>query len=225
MRPLIPMNEFGMLADAHGTALVDSLFVAAIFEKAHRHVLRDIGKITEPKSGLSETFVRTNFKKGCYRDRTGRMLTKYLLTRDEFTLLVMGYSGTKAMQFKEKYIQQFNEMEQCILALGNAKHEFPLLAEMIAKIYGEPKPYHFSNECDMLNRIVLGMTAKQYRIVHAIPKGQSIRPYLSYEQLYALDMLQRIDLGLLLSCLTFKERKEKLQAYYATLGGVNHVLR
>ena len=60
MKELIPKDEYGIFADAHDTARVDSLFVADFFEKRHSHVLRDIEKITAPKSGLSEEFVKMN---------------------------------------------------------------------------------------------------------------------------------------------------------------------
>ena len=108
MKELIPKDEYGVFADMHDTARVDSLFVAEFFEKQHKHVLRDIDKITEPKSGLSEEFIKNNFVKDTYKDSTGRKLPCYQMTRDGFTLLVMGYTGTKAMRFKELYIKRFN---------------------------------------------------------------------------------------------------------------------
>lgn len=55
-------------ADMHDTARVDGLFVADFFEKRHDHVLRDIVKITAPKYGLSEEFIRSNFAADCYKD-------------------------------------------------------------------------------------------------------------------------------------------------------------
>ena len=72
MKELIPKDEYGIFADAHDTARVDSLFVADFFEKRHDHVLRDIAKITAPKSGLSEEFVKSNFTADKYLDATGR---------------------------------------------------------------------------------------------------------------------------------------------------------
>ena len=60
MKNLIPEDEFGVFADSKGVVRVDSLFVAAAFEKGHRHVLRDIARIIEPKSGLSENFICAN---------------------------------------------------------------------------------------------------------------------------------------------------------------------
>ena len=59
---------------------------------------------------------------------------------------------------------------------------------------------HFSNECDMLNRIVLGMTAKQFRLANDIEKGKSIRPYLSKEQIDMLETLQKVDENVFCRC-------------------------
>lgn len=216
MKFLIPEDEFGVFADQGGVARVDSLFVAATFEKQHYNVLRDIGRITASNSGLSPEFIALNFEGNTYRDARGRKLPRYLLTRDGFTMLVMGYTGSKAMHFKELYIQRFNEMEQCIRSLLSARQEFPMLTDMICRLHESPKAYHFSNEADMLNRIVLGMSAKQFRLANGIEKGQSIRPYLTAQQIHALDRLQHLDYGLLYSCPDFQQRKQMLMTYYKT---------
>ncbi len=216
MKFLIPEDEFGVFADQRGVPRVDSLFVAATFEKQHYNVLRDIGRITASNSGLSPEFIALNFEGNTYRDVRGRKLPRYLLTRDGFTMLVMGYTGSKAMHFKELYIHRFNEMEQCIRSLLSARQEFPMLTDMICRLHESPKPYHFSNECDMLNRIVLGMSAKQFRLANGIEKGQSIRPYLTAQQIHALDRLQHLDYGLLYSCPDFQQRKQMLMTYYKT---------
>lgn len=213
MKSLIPMDDYGVFVDKHDTARVDSRYVAQFFEKQHKHVLRDIAKLTEPKSGLSEEFRKANFMPSSYKDSTGRKLNCYLLTRDGFTLLAMGYTGQKAMQFKELYIRRFNEMESFIRTIVSARQEFPLLTENIRLINDNPKPYHFSNECDMLNRIVLGMTAKQFRVLHGIEKKTSIRPYLTQEQINMLEVLQKADIGLLLSVPDFQTRKRHLEWY------------
>ena len=213
MRELIPKDQYGVFADTNDTARVDSLFVAEFFEKQHKHVLRDIARITEPKSGLSENFIHTNFKADSYKDSTGRKLPCYFMTRDGFTMLVMGYSGQKAMKFKELYIRRFNEMECFIKTLVSARQEFPLLTANIKLLHENPKPYHFSNECDMLNRIVVGMTAKQFRLANGIEKGKSIRPYLSDEQITMLDTLQKVDVGLLVAVPDYQQRKRYLEWY------------
>ena len=217
MKSLIPMDDYGVFVDKHDTARVDSRYVAQFFEKQHKHVLRDIAKLTEPKSGLSEEFRKANFMPSSYKDSTGRKLNCYLLTRDGFTLLAMGYTGQKAMQFKELYIRRFNEMESFIRTLVSARQEFPLLTENIRLINDNPKPYHFSNECDMLNRIVLGMTAKQFRLANNIEKGKSIRPYLTKEQIAMLEILQKVDVGLLVAFPAYEDRKRHLEWYKTKL--------
>lgn len=217
MKQLIPMDTYGVFADTHDTARVNSLFVAKFFEKEHKNVLRDIAQITDPKSGLSEEFSRLNFEPSKYTDERGKKQPCVEMTRDGFTLLAMGYTGAKAMKFKELYIRRFNEMEQFIDTLVTARREFPLLTENIKLIHENPKPYHFSNECDMLNRIVTGMSAKQFREKHGITKGESIRPFLTADQIEMLDKLQKADVGLLIAIPNYEQRKRQLEWYYAKL--------
>ncbi|CUH96375.1 hypothetical protein P22_2465 [Propionispora sp. 2/2-37] len=217
MKELVPKDKYGVFADANDTARVDSLYVAKYFEKEHFHVLRDIARITDTKSGLSEDFTQSNFERTFYRDSTGRKLPCYMMTRDGFTMLVMGYTGKKAMRFKELYIRRFNEMENFIQTLVTARKDFPLLTENIRLLHENPKPYHFSNECDMINRIVTGMTAKQFREAHGLEKGKSIRPYLTDDQVRMLETLQKVDIGLLVAVPDYEQRKRYLEWYKAKL--------
>ncbi|MNC70529.1 hypothetical protein D3C75_1213520 [compost metagenome] len=66
----------------------------------------------------------------------------------------------------------------------------------------------------MINRIVLGMSAKQFREVNGIAKGESIRPFLSTDQIKSVEMLQRVDIGLLVAVEDFAERKRLLTACF-----------
>lgn len=213
MKELIPKDNYGVFADTNDTARVDSIFVAQFFEKEHKNVLRDIARMTDSNSGLSEEFTELNFELSYYKDITGRKLPCYMMTRDGFTILVMGYTGQKAMRFKELYIRRFNEMEQFIKTLVTARKDFPLLTENIKLLHENPKPYHFSNECDMINRIVTGMSAKQFRQAQGLEKGTSIRPYLSDDQIHMIEILQKVDIGLLLSVPDYEQRKRHLEWY------------
>ena len=65
----------------------------------------------------------------------------------------------------------------------------------------------------MLNRIVVGMTAKQFRAVNGIEKSKSIRPYLSEGQISMLEVLQKVDVGLLVSVPDYEQRKRYLEWY------------
>ena len=213
MKQLIPMDDFGVFADTKDTARANSLLVAKMFGKTHQHVLRDIGKITESKSGLSEEFRLHNIVQSTYKDSTGRKLPCYDMTRDGLTMLVMGYTGQKAMKFKEAYIRRFNEMESFIRTLVDARTQFPLLTENIKMLHDNPRPYHFSNECDMLNKLVLGMTAKQFKEANGLGDVKSIRPYLTADQIDMLELLQKVDIGLLVSVPDFEQRRRHLEWY------------
>ena len=213
MKELIPKNEYGLFADKKDIARVDSLYVAEFFEKNHKEVLRDIRNIAAPNSGLSKEFAERNFALGSYKDKQNKKRPCYYLTRDGFTILVIGYTGKKALRFKELYIRRFNEMEELIKSLVKARTEFPLLTENIKLLHEKPKPYHFSNECDMINRIVLGKSAKQFRLENNLEKGTSIRPYLTEVQIKLIEKLQKVDIGLLVAFPNYEDRKRHLEWY------------
>lgn len=214
MREIVPMDEYGMFVDNHDIAKVNSVMVAKMFEKRHDDVLRSIRNLD-----CSEEFRLRNFAESSYRNEQGKKQPCFNMTRDGFVFLAMGYRGKKAAQFKEAYIKRFNQMEKFIQTLAEARQQFPLLTEQIKMLHENPRPYHFSNECDMLNRIVLGKTAKQFRTERGIEKGKSIRPYLSNEQIKWLNMLQTVDIGLLISTPEYDQRKRYLEWYYAKKSG------
>ena len=206
MKQLIPMDMLGVFCDVEDTVRVDSRFVAAMFGKRHDNVLADIKNLD-----CSKEFNLLNFQETNYKDDMNRKQPCVAMTRDGFAFLVMGYRGKKAAHFKESYIRRFNEMESTIKALVAARMEFPLLTANIAMIHDEPRPYHFTNECDMLNRLAIGMTAKQFREAHGLTKGESIRPFLTREQIELIDLLQTLDVGLLISTPDFQQRKRYLE--------------
>lgn len=220
MKQLIPMNSYGLFADTNETARVDSRFIAQAFNKRHRDVLRDLRNLLDPNNGLSANFSQRNFALTTYADNQGKKRPCYQLTRDGFVMLIMRYNGAKANHFKELYIQRFNEMEEQIKILRSARVEFPMLTQHIHLIHENPKAYHYSNECDLINRIVLGMPAKKFREKHSLEKGTSIRPYLSPDQLKQIDALQKIDIGLMVGISNYQERKQKLEWYYAKTYGM-----
>ena len=88
--------------------VTDSRSVAEHFGKAHKHVLETITKLVSgdwPKIG--PMFFETTMP-----DSYGRQQKAYLMNRDGFSLLVMGFTGKKALEWKLKYIEAFNNMEE-----------------------------------------------------------------------------------------------------------------
>ena len=124
------------------------------------------------------------------------------------------FAGEKAVQFKEMYINKFNEMERVLTSQKILKLEFKDLTDNICLIHDEVKNYHFSNELNMINKIVLKMTAKEFRKANNIEDKNSIRPYLNEKQINDILLLQRIDSGLLLAVPDYYERKTMLENMY-----------
>lgn len=89
-------------------AVTTSLKVAESFGKQHKHVIESIKNLAAENSAT-----KLFFKKGTYENR-GKQYPMYYMNRDGFTLLVMGFTGKRAMDFKLKYIAAFNEMEKAI---------------------------------------------------------------------------------------------------------------
>ena len=117
------------------------------------------------------------------------------------------------MKFKKAYIKRFNEMEKFIATIVTVRKDYPLLTDAVKMAHDEPKPYHFSNEADLLNKIITGHTAKEFREKHGIPKGESIRPYLTKEQISLMELLQKVETGLLISTPDYQQRKRLLEWY------------
>ncbi|QDY86324.1 phage antirepressor protein [Paenibacillus polymyxa] len=90
-----------------GQAVTDSLTVANSSGKEHARVLRDIRELQ-----CSEEFRIGNFAESTYKNAQGRDTPKIIMTEQGFTLLAMGYTGPKAMEFKERYITEFHRMRQ-----------------------------------------------------------------------------------------------------------------
>lgn len=87
--------------------VVDSKSVAENFGKSHRHVNRDIEHLIQKDvSKIGHMFYETETP-----DSYGRMQKSYYMNRDGFSLLVMGFTGKEAIEWKLKYIEAFNAME------------------------------------------------------------------------------------------------------------------
>ena len=87
--------------------ITTSLLVAETFEKEHRNVLKAIRKLMS----ATNVAVAQMFDETTYVNEQGKEQPMFVMNRDGFTLLAMGFSGEKALEFKVKYINAFNKME------------------------------------------------------------------------------------------------------------------
>lgn len=196
-------------------AFTDSVILAHGAGIEHRAVVQ---LITTHLDDVSE-FGKVTFQMlPSPESKTGQKMKICRLNKEQATFVISLMKNTKpVVAFKKELVKQFYAMEQYIKALVSARKEFPLLTDNIKLLHENPKPYHFSNECDMLNRLVIGMSAKQFRQAHSLSKNESIRPHLMDEQIQILDILQKVDVGLLLSVPELEKRKQYLRDYMSKL--------
>ena len=105
-----------------GTPVTDSLKVAGVFGKEHRNIIRAIRNILGVGSNLSAP---KWFYESTYSDAQGKARPMYIMNRDGFSLLAMGLTGAKAMQFKVGFIEQFNAMEKVVQQVQQASPAIP----------------------------------------------------------------------------------------------------
>lgn len=99
MKDLITINN-------NGQPVASSRDIAEHFEKEHRNVLRDIDDLRKDVLNFEQMFFSVEIP-----DSYGRPQRAYLMNRDGFSLLVMGFTGKSALEWKLKYIDAFNRME------------------------------------------------------------------------------------------------------------------
>ena len=104
------MNEI-TITNKGGKLTVSSLQVAANFGKRHCDVLEAIENLKTENSVLRNMFIESTYKV----EGNNKTYKCYDITRDGFSLLVMGFTGKKALEWKLKYIEAFNVMEQQLL--------------------------------------------------------------------------------------------------------------
>lgn len=109
-----------LVFENNGNIVTTSLLVAEKFGKEHRHVLEAIRELirTAENSALLNWF-----EESAYVSAQNKELPMFIMNQDGFTLLVMGFSGKKALGFKMDYIQAFNNMKNSLL--GKSQYNVP----------------------------------------------------------------------------------------------------
>ena len=164
--------------------VVTSLDIAETFWKEHKNVLRDIRELE-----CSDEFNRLNFELTSYIDARNRKQDMYYITRDGFTLLVMGYTGEKAMRFKEAYIRQFNAMEKALIGKLKEREKGIAVRQALTKAIqqsNENERMHghaYSTYTDVIYKSLFGKSAKQLREEYGVSKNDNLRDYFSEEDL------------------------------------------
>lgn len=170
--------------------VVTSLDISETFEKRHDHVIRDIENLLLGIPENGEAY----FHKGEYvNEQNKQKYPMYYMNRDGFTLLVMGYTGEKAMKFKLAYINQFNHMEKLLQQKFVERQKGITVRHIVTDMIKQSKEnermhgHAYSLYTDMIYRCLFGKTAKQFREEFGIEKSDSLRDYFTPEELRAVN--------------------------------------
>ena len=124
MNEVIVINNVNVAFEVVGDEIfANSLQIAEVFEKRHDNIIAQIRALP------NDDFNDLNFQLVKYSDKKGEARPMYNLTRDGFSLLVMGFTGAKAYKWKIEFIKAFNLMEAELNRIKAAKQnsQKPLL--------------------------------------------------------------------------------------------------
>lgn len=166
--------------NSNGSDVTTSLIVAQVFGKEHKNVVRDIENLS-----CSESFNRLNFERITYKDARNREQTAYEMTKDGFSFLVMGYTGTKAGEFKERFINEFNKRESL---LKNDDYILMRSQQILQKRLeaSEERLRQLEAEAEQLQNIV---ELQDKELKQAVPKVEYCDKVLSSEGYLTVNMI------------------------------------
>ena len=175
-----------------------SLKVAKVFEKEHKNVLQSIENL------VAENSAAKFFSEATYKNR-GKEYPMYEMGRDGFSLLVMGFTGERALKWKIEYINAFNAMEAELKRIYTERQQWQIerdkgvvirhiLTDTIKmKITESPhKRFAYPNYTNLIYRTLFGKTAKQLEQEYGVKTRENLRDYFaSYdlERVQSMEML------------------------------------
>lgn len=177
-----------------------SLDVAETFSKMHKDVLETIRAIEDT---ISTAEFSALFCEDSYIASNGKRNPMYVMNRDGFTLLVMGYTGEKAMQFKLGYIKQFNAMEKALRGKLLEREKGIAVRQALTKALqqsSENERMHghaYSTYTNCIYKALFDKNAKQLRAEYGIDKKIDLRNCFDEEELKAIKSMEMLVSGLI----------------------------
>lgn len=121
--------------------VVSSRQVAEKFGKEHKHVLDSVREILKAENSAVRFFQENMYKV----EGNNKSYPEYLMNRDGFTLLAMGFTGKDALQWKLKYIAAFNKMEELLKEQEVIPKDLPAALRMAAEIAEKAQALQIEN--------------------------------------------------------------------------------
>ncbi|EMU8997199.1 Rha family transcriptional regulator [Providencia alcalifaciens] len=200
--------------------VVSTNTISTEFGRRHDNVLQSIRSLIE-----SAHLGALDFKETSYTDKSNRKKPCYELTERGFLIAMPFIGGEKARDGQVKLVDSFIQFREKAareakvqIERNIARMEYKPMADAVkeSKLQEgkEPVHYHFSNEADLINRIVLGVSSAKFRKDNDIGKTDPIRDYLSHQQIHAITELQRANTVFISMGWDFEQRKESLKGLF-----------
>lgn len=179
--------------------------LAKLTGKEHKNVLRDIAEMAEAWNKISQP----KFEPSNYRAR-GKVYPQYIMNKSQALYVVSKYSN----EIRAALINRLEYLENKEKERQESKLEFQPMTDAIRDsnlaLGKEPMFYHYTNESNLINRIVLGCTASKWKLDNDISKEDSLRDTLTAIQIKAINHVQKNNTALIELGFEYNERKVRL---------------
>jgi len=165
-----------------------SNIVAEIFEKEHKNIIRDIENLIEKDVLKSELM----FTKSEYNDSYGRKQKCYLMNRDGFSLLAMGFDGDKALKFKLDFINAFNVMEKELKRIYEERQQWLIEREKGKLVRHILTDTIKMKVAELIYKLLFNKTFDELKVQYGIKGKESLRDYLANEELKELENMEML---------------------------------
>lgn len=196
---------------------MSSIDLLKVINNARKQVGEPQVRLNKFNEKIEDELEGDHYTKSVVQNSNNTQSVVYQLTKDQCMLLSMRESKIVRRNVLEKLKaidDKLIEKQNHNIVRTESKLEYRPMTDAIALAHEEIKPYHFSNEADLINRIVLGCTASKFRKENDILIGDGIRDYLTTLQLKCIVDLQRANTVYIEDGLEFQERKAKLQSLF-----------
>lgn len=131
--------------------------------------------------------------------------------------LVYAYAGWISAEFYKLILDTFTASRKHAAIRLQTKDAQLKMTDALKESRDKVMWYQYANEADMINRIVIGMSAKEYRDAHGLVSSDNIRDHVTTEELYLIDQLLITDSHLINVGMDYDERRELLQVRHDKL--------
>ena len=195
-------------------ATMSSREIARLVDARHNDVVATIERLHG--KGLLRSSRKTR------KERTGgRPVDVYDLTERDTHLIVAGYSDEHRAKVIDRWIEleaKQAALDEAKIARQRARLEAPALADAVKhsrQAAGkDTKHYHYSNEFDLINRVVVGSSSKQLRDIRGCRDSEPLRDLFTPSEIKAVEHMQRLNASLIDVGMPYQERKAKLEQVF-----------